>query len=755
MKLLSRRSAVVLFFVITGVPIALLMYWSIAISTDSSVRQAEKAAADSAQASAVFIHQRFEDVAAQLDSFARRSLAPTMAGGPGRYDMAAVDAQLSDLMRVQAALNTAFVTDLRGRLVAIAPQRSDLVGLYFTGDDWFAGISTQDTPYVAGLSATAARQDLNSVAIAIAIHAGVDRVGYLVGLYSLAQIQDFVDDFARTQSTNLCVVDSQGYVLAAPDLPPGTVSSWPAEDRMLAAALNGRKGQSPFPRDGTEHLAAYAPVPGLRWAVVADVPSTVALRDVGQLREKVLSIAAVLGVVLIVGLVVGLTLVHRAQRSASLQQRMLSLARLNEAARSVHAERGSQALQIIASSARELVGAHFSALGVWRAETGSMEPVAHDASPELAAAEHRELAALLVRGCQPEVAKGPGAAAPRRGGEQAGGQPSEGPGEAKPWGLGPRLSVPLSAGERVLGCLVVCRREGSPDFHALNEGQLQQMAQHATSVLEKTRHDGEREAFLDRLRETNAELELASRHKSQFLARMSHELRTPLSAIIGFSDLLLEGTSGELTAAQREDVSEISSAGRVLLDVINDVLDLSRIEAGRMRLDLEPTRLGTLLMDVASALRPLAREKHLELRVAIVGGDPPVMADPLRVRQVVTNLVSNALKFTQRGGVTIRQLALADEVEVSVLDTGIGIPAEALGSVFDEFSQVGGVAGHGFGGTGLGLSIAQRLVRLHGGSIGVDSEVGLGSRFWFRLPVTRGAVRRPVVPLPPRERVAR
>jgi signal transduction histidine kinase len=166
-----------------------------------------------------------------------------------------------------------------------------------------------------------------------------------------------------------------------------------------------------------------------------------------------------------------------------------------------------------------------------------------------------------------------------------------------------------------------------------------------------------------------------------------------------------------------------------------------------MRLDIEPTLLGSLLTDVASALRPLARQKRLELRVAIVGGDPPVLADPLRVRQVVTNLVSNGLKFTQRGGVTIRMLALAETVEVSVLDTGIGIPPNALDSVFDEFSQVDSALGRGFGGSGLGLSIARRLVHLHQGSIGVESEVGLGSRFWFRLPVAAGEARRSPRPL--------
>jgi signal transduction histidine kinase len=740
-SILSRRTAVVLFFVITGLPIALLIYWSIAISTESAVRQAEKGAADSAQASAVFIHQRFEDIANQLDLFAQRSLGPTMAAGPGRYDMAAVGGALGDLIKLQGGLSSAFATDLRGQLVAIAPRRPELMRRYLTGDDWYQNASQRDGPYVSGLSSTAVQQDLTSVAIAIPIHApgaASTRVGYLVGLYALDAIQTFVDNFRTTRSTNLCVVDSQGYVLAAPKLTPGTVTSWPADDRMLTAALAGHDGQSTFVRDNVEHLGAYATVPDFHWAVVADVPREVALEDAQQLRERVLTIAAVLVVVLIVGLVVGLTLVHRAQQSATLQQRMESLARLNEAARSVHAERGSLALQIIATRARELVSADFSALGVWRAEEARMEPVAHDASPDLVHAELCELATLLVEGRQPAIATGRGALAQLLGSEL----------EADLWGLGPFVSVPMTAGERVLGCLVVCRREGNPEFSALNEGQLLQMAQHATSVLEKTRHDSEREAFLDRLRDTNGELERANRLKSQFLARMSHELRTPLSAIIGFSDLLLEGTSGELTGAQREDVGEISSAGRVLLDVINDILDLSRIEAGRMPLELEPIRLSSLLMDVASALRPLARQKRLDLRVAVVGGDPPVLADPLRVRQIVTNLVSNALKYTQRGGVTIRLLALAREVEVSVLDTGIGIPSEELGSVFDEFSQVEGAPGRGFAGSGLGLSIARRLVHLHEGSIGVESEVGLGSRFWFRLPVATGAAARALRVLP-------
>jgi signal transduction histidine kinase len=749
MSVLSRRSAVFLFFVIAGVPVALLTYLSIAVSTASAMDQAEKGVGDSAKASAVFIRQRFSDVSGQLDSFAQGSLAPAMAGPvPGRYDTGRIAAQLADLTRVQGRFNSAFVTDPRGRLIAITPADSALVGRYFSGDDWYQGASSRDGPYISGLSPTAVGQKLSSVAIAAPIHstAGPRLVGYLVGLYSLDQIQAFVADFARTRGTNLSVVDGAGFVLAAPGLTPGTVTSWPAGDRMLQAALAGHESQSQVTLGGSSHIAAYAPVVGCGWAVVADVPSSAALGMAAQLRTTVLAIAAVLGVVLIAGLVIGQTLVHRAQQSAVFQQRMESLARLNEAARSVHADHGPRALQVIATSARELLGADFSALGVWDGARARMEPVAHDGSPDLPAAGLGDLAALLVERCRPpSITAGRG---------ELGDLVLAGDG-AQVWGLGPFLSVPLVAGDRVLGSLMVCRRWRAPDFHAVNEGQLQQMAQHAISVLENTRRDAEREAFLDRLSETNDELELANRLKSQFLARMSHELRTPLSAIIGFSDLLLEGASGELNGEQRDDVQEIGSAGRLLLDVINDILDLSRIEAGRMPLEMRPIRLGALLTDVASALRPLALAKALELRLEVESDDPPVTADPLRIRQVVTNLVSNAIKFTHEGGVTIHLRARSGGAEVSVVDTGVGIPNGALRAVFDEFTQVDGGTTRGFAGTGLGLSIAQRLVELHEGTIGVDSEVGVGSRFWFWLPVAAGAAEPHLVALPAGEGVAR
>lgn len=237
------------------------------------------------------------------------------------------------------------------------------------------------------------------------------------------------------------------------------------------------------------------------------------------------------------------------------------------------------------------------------------------------------------------------------------------------------------------------------------------------------------------LRHTNAELAAASQFKSEFLAKMSHELRTPLSAIIGFSEVLLEGVDGELTAEQRADVDLIHESGRSLLELINDVLDLSKIEAGRMELKIEELELAPIVESVLTTLAQPAEAKSLAVTAHVDPAAGRVLGDPLRVRQVVTNLVSNAIKFTAQGSVVIKVEPALGGALVSVSDTGIGIAGDALGRIFDEFRQADREITRRYGGTGLGLAISRKLVEMQGGSMGVTSEPGLGSRFWFTLPV--------------------
>ena len=241
-------------------------------------------------------------------------------------------------------------------------------------------------------------------------------------------------------------------------------------------------------------------------------------------------------------------------------------------------------------------------------------------------------------------------------------------------------------------------------------------------------------AYDRRLREMNDQLRQASLVKSQFLANMSHELRTPLSAIIGFSDLLLEGVDGPLSPEQSDDIAEIRNSGGSLLGLINDILDLSKIEAGRMAIEIGRVEVADLVENVISSLRPLADQKGLRLDVQLDPAVHGLRADEIRARQVLTNLLANAIKFTAAGSVTVTSKAVLGEVEISVVDDGIGISAEAREVIFEEFRQADGSTTRQYGGTGLGLAICRRLIELQAGSIGVESELGAGSRFWFRLP---------------------
>jgi len=231
------------------------------------------------------------------------------------------------------------------------------------------------------------------------------------------------------------------------------------------------------------------------------------------------------------------------------------------------------------------------------------------------------------------------------------------------------------------------------------------------------------------------ELETASRHKSEFLANMSHELRTPLNAIIGFSEVLEARMFGELNAKQVEYVHDIHSSGRHLLSLINDILDLSKIEAGKVVLEPERFHLGNAMEGALTLLRERAARHGIELALQVDEQIGEIVADERKVRQVLLNLLSNAVKFTPDGGrVDVRAGLVDGVVEVSVTDTGIGIAPQDQEAIFEEFRQVGDNVLHKREGTGLGLTLARKFVELHGGRIRVASELGKGSTFTFSLP---------------------
>ena len=290
------------------------------------------------------------------------------------------------------------------------------------------------------------------------------------------------------------------------------------------------------------------------------------------------------------------------------------------------------------------------------------------------------------------------------------------------------LAVPLLRENHILGGLAVNRkRAGAFDPQVIE--LLKTFATQSALAIQNARLFREIEV-------KSRELEAASRHKSEFLANMSHELRTPLNAIIGFSEVLSERMFGEINPKQAEYLSDILESGRHLLSLINDILDLSKIEAGRMELEPAEFDLPAAIENTLILMRERAQRRAITVGRTVDGRLGTICADERKVKQVLLNLLSNALKFTPEGGkIDVRAEVRDGTAEISVRDTGVGIAVEDQQAVFEEFRQVG-TAAKKVEGTGLGLAISRKFIELHGGKIWVTSTVGSGSTFTFTLPLS-------------------
>ena len=289
------------------------------------------------------------------------------------------------------------------------------------------------------------------------------------------------------------------------------------------------------------------------------------------------------------------------------------------------------------------------------------------------------------------------------------------------------LVVPLLRPGEIVGTLVV-RRKTPGEFPKNTIDLLETFADQSVLAIQNAR-------LFREIEEKSRELAEASKHKSQFLANMSHELRTPLNAILGYAELMLDSIYGEPSDKMRTVLERLQSNGRHLLGLINDVLDLSKIEAGQLTLSLDDYSLGDMVHGVVSAVEPLAAEKRLTFKAEVAPDLPTGRGDGRRLSQVLLNLVGNAIKFTDKGEVAIRASATNGAFTVAVCDTGPGISMADQAKIFEEFQQADSSITRKKGGTGLGLSIAKRIIEMHGGRLWVESELGKGSTFYFTLPV--------------------
>jgi signal transduction histidine kinase len=291
------------------------------------------------------------------------------------------------------------------------------------------------------------------------------------------------------------------------------------------------------------------------------------------------------------------------------------------------------------------------------------------------------------------------------------------------------MAIPLIVGDEVIGVLDV-QADTVNRFTADDIAIQSTLADQIAVAVQNARAFKITQETAERLREVD-------RLKSQFLANMSHELRTPLNSIIGYAEVLLDGIDGELGDEAIEDVEAIHGGGKHLLTIINDILDLAKIEAGQMFMDRQEANLTQVVDEVVGTCQILAKNKGVSLSVEMDGEIPKVFGDPIRLKQIIFNLVNNSIKFTEQGGVTVNMGMMNNntEVAIAVRDTGIGMTEQDLSGLFQQFHQVDGSATRRAGGTGLGLVITRHLVHMHEGEIYVESQKDTGSTFWFTLPV--------------------
>lgn len=708
--------------------------------------------------------QTQEMITAGLTESYKFELLKLLKVTPAITDLVALDAngrEQSKVSRVRMLL----ADDLRDRASAEAFQVAR-GGKAFFGQVYFV---RESEPYM-------------TVAVPIERFAG-DVIGVLMAEVNLKYIWEVVSRVQVGQAGYAYVVSRDGDLIAHPDMSLVLQKRHVKQLRQVQAALAGVPGRVVVQPNfaGQQVLAAFATVPALGWAVVLERPATEAYAPLyaSLLRTGILLLVG-LGMAVPASLFIDRRVVrplallqHGAARlgggdldyrltittgdefqaladdfnhmasqlqasyadlEQKVEERTRELARsvqelqaMEEISRSITATLDlQQVLTTMVSYAVQLSGADAGLVYEY-------DEVTQEFSLRTAQALQSEVLTAL-RATPPRLGEGAvGQAA-------AGRQPVQLPDvhKAAPYpghlrdvvarnGFRSLLAVPLLREEHIMGGLVVLRTTPGA-FPAAVVELLRTFATQSVLAMQNAR-------LFREIDEKGQQLEIASQHKSQFLANMSHELRTPLNAILGYTELILDEVYGEVPVPLRDVLERVKQNGRHLLDLINDVLDLSKMEAGQLTLSLQEYSMAEVVSTVAAAVEALATEKGLAFTVDLAADLPQGWGDERRLAQVLLNLVGNAIKFTDAGAVQIRVTAPDGMFTVAVADTGPGISEADQHTIFEEFQQADSSSTRLKGGTGLGLAIVKRLVAMHGGRVWVESRLGQGSTFWFTLPV--------------------
>ncbi|MBI3896241.1 MAG: response regulator [Acidobacteria bacterium] len=679
------------FFLLAALPVILFSFTARFVLSQENERRALQSSTQIAELAALLIQEHFRIGSAFLESYASRHL---MQEAWERRDLEEVREHIEQAHTLHPAFRSISVVDLDGVLRISHPPNPGLLNTDFSSRDWYHGVSRDWAPYVSEAFQTAGEPHRLAVGVSVPIKDEQGKpIGILLGLYEVDTISEWLEQVQEGGTRSISVVDQQGHLLAGAGVDP----TKPLADKSNAEPVQrlraGQEGSGIFSWDGEEAFGAYTLIPAFGWGVVVEQPAA-SVRQLVEAAEKQIWAFGLVFMVLALGcggLVASLyRQVHQAGEEVK-QSEAKFRGLLNSASDGIvvinHAGQivlvNPEIEKIFDYEGKELLGR-------------TMEILVPNHLQEV----HRDHRAQYFQ--NPRPMKG--------------------------------------ADRRAAGISFSGRRRDGGEFPiSISLSPLR--TEEGLLVMAIIRDITEIQRYQEELKQKNQELEIrnlevirANQLKSQFLASMSHELRTPLNSILGFSELLSETAAGSLNEKQSRYVNHIRTGGQHLLQLINDILDLSKIEAGRLELNLENFSVAEMLPEVLSIIRPQAMEKKIGVENR-VPTDLVVYADRLRLKQILYNLLSNAVKFTaERGKVGIQASPTGNFAQFTVVDTGIGIPPEELDSVFEEFHQVGTTTKGVREGTGLGLAITRRLIDQHGGKIWVESELGQGSRFHFTLP---------------------
>ena len=621
-----------------------------------------------------------------LTSIAERS---TLRRDWADRNLASVSRDLDEARTFEPAFLFVSVYETDGTMRAIVPD-DPIVGQNYAYRDWYKGVTAHWQPYVSEVYRTAAGSKPLAVAVAVPIHdERGNPAGILMATYSVAALATKFNSIGQGGWEDFTIVDQRGTIAASPDIDSQDAPISTDLSGLAGRAIRGSEGTEKVRVNGENTFVGYAPIPRLGWAALFERPESQALAPAMRLKQQFRSMSFYLLLVYLGTAGFAAFLIRRESR-------------LNDANRALNAELQRQMAETRRS--RQEVDNYF---------TLSLDP-------------------LCIAGLDGYFKR-------------------VNPAWQKILGWTPQELIsrpflefvhPDDRERTAQAAAALGRGKNAVDFenrYLCKDGSFRWFMWNATSsaedkVIYATARDvTDLKHVQEQLVTAKNEAERSNKFKDQFLSTMSHELRTPLNAVLGFSDLLGESRYGPLNDKQHRYLTHIVNGGRHLLRLINDILDLSRIEAGRLQLAIETVALDTSFSEACDTLHPLVSQKHHVL-VRHPAPGLSVRADGTRLKQILMNLIGNAVKFTPEGGkIDVTAERAGDMVRIAVCDSGPGIAPEEQQRIFEAFYRISAGA-KGPEGTGLGLAITQRLVELHGGKLGLESELGKGSCFYFTLP---------------------